>query len=67
MELVTQYDIILAFLGCLLFSVSLHYKQKGKEIEYAMFGYAANLTVKGKTLYFIGLAMVLFGAISSVM
>ena len=67
MDPVNKYNIIVAFLGCLLFSVSLHYKKQGKEIEYSMFGYAANLNWKGKTLYFLGLAMVLFGAIGSVM
>ena len=54
------------FLGCLLFSVSLHYKKEGQEIEYAMFGFAANLNWKGKSLYFISIIIILLGAMSSI-
>ena len=61
-----KYSIVIAFVGCLLFSLSLHYKQKGKDIIYGMFGFAANLNWKGRALFFIGLVMVLFGAISSI-
>jgi hypothetical protein len=66
MDVINKYNIVLAFLGCLLFSVSLHYKKEGKEIEYGMFGFAANLNWKGKTLFFISVMMVLLGAFSSV-
>ena len=66
MDPLNKYSIVIAFIGCLLFSLSLHYKQEGKEIIYGMFGFAANLNWKGRALFFVGLIMVLFGAISSV-
>lgn len=66
MDPLSKYAIVIAFLGCLLFSLSLHYKQEDKEIMYGMFGFAANLNWKGRALFFLGLFMVLFGAISSV-
>ena len=66
MDPLSKYAIVIAFLGCLLFSVSLHYKKEDQEIIYGMFGFAANLSWKGRALFFIGLAMVLFGAINSV-
>ena len=66
MDSLNKFSIVIAFIGCLLFSISLHYKKEGKEIIYGMFGCAANLNWKGKALFFLGLVMVLFGAISSV-
>lgn len=66
MDPLNKYIILIAFLGCLVFSLSLHYKKEGTEIIYGMFGFAANLNWKGKTLFFLGLLMVLFGAISSI-
>ena len=66
MDPLNKYSIVIAFLGCLLFSLSLHYKKEDREIVYGMFGFAANLNWNGRALFFIGLVMVLFGAISSV-
>jgi hypothetical protein len=66
MDPLNKYSIVIAFLGCLLFSLSLHYKKEDREIVYGMFGFAANLNWKGRALFFIGFVMVLFGAISSV-
>ena len=66
MDPLNKYSILIAFLGCLVFSLSLHYKKEGKEIIYGMFGFAAYLNWKGKTFFFLGLLMVLFGAISSI-
>lgn len=66
MDPLNKYSILIAFLGCLVFSLSLHYKKEGTEIIYGMFGFAANLNWKGKTLFFLGLLMVLFGAISNI-
>jgi hypothetical protein len=66
MDSLHKYSIVIAFIGSLIFSLSLHYKQEGKEIIYGMFGFAANLNWKGRALFFVGLIMTLFGAISSI-
>jgi len=45
-----------------LISLSLHFKKENKALEYGFFGWAENLTKKGKTFFFIGLVISLIGA-----
>lgn len=67
MDYIGNYDILLAFLGCLLFSAGLHYKKEGENIKYGQpFGFAQNLNWKGTALFFVGLILVIFGAMSRV-
>lgn len=61
MDPLNKYSIVIALLGCLLFSVSLHYREQSKTIEYGMFGFAANLNWKGKTLFFVSIIMFVVG------
>ena len=65
MDYIYKYGILLAFFGCMLFSIGLHYKKEGKNIKFGFgFGFAQNLNWKGKTLFFVGLILVMFGAMS---
>lgn len=61
MDPLNKYSLVIALLACLLFSVSLHYRQEGKDVEYGMFGFAANLNWKGKAIFFVSIMMFLLG------
>ena len=55
-ENVTELNLILVALGCLLYSTSLHMKKPGQELVYgSMYGFAQNLTKRGRLCFFVGL------------
>ena len=52
----TALNLWLAVIGCILFSVSLHYRQPDKPLEYGYrLGFAKNLTTGGRIMLFAGL------------
>ncbi len=52
----TALNLLLAVLGCILFSVSLHYRKPDKPLEYGYrLGFAKNLTLGGRIMLLTGL------------
>jgi uncharacterized ferredoxin-like protein len=65
MEGITQMDLGVAALGCILVSISLHYKKENESLRYgSTWGFAQNLTVKGRIMFLIGLAAALYPCIT---
>lgn len=57
-------NLALVAIGALLFSLSLHMRRPGEPIAYgATWGYAQNLTTKGRIHFFIGEVLVLAGIV----
>jgi hypothetical protein len=62
MEFFKQFHLHIIIIGLFLMSLSLHFKKENKELSYGFFGWAENLTSKGKICFFIGLIISLMSA-----
>lgn len=62
MEFFKLFHLHFIIIGMFLISLSLHFKKESKELKYGFFGWAENLTNKGKVYFFVGLIISLIGA-----
>lgn len=63
MDFIKSINLFILLIGMFLISLSLHLKQEGKNLKYGWrFGWAENLTTRGRIFFFVGLLLALIGA-----
>jgi hypothetical protein len=63
MEFIININLFILATGIFLMSLALHFKKENKNLGFGwQFGFAENLTTRGKVYFFIGVALTAFGA-----
>lgn len=56
---ISRLQLLLGLMGALVWAVSLHYRKAGEPIQYGGWGFAQNLTTKGKCMALTGILLIL--------
>jgi hypothetical protein len=65
MDEITKMDLAVTAIGCIIVSISLHYKKENENLKYDWtWGFSKNLTMKGKIMFLIGLIVTAYPCVT---
>ena len=62
MEFLKLFHLYFIIIGMFFISISLHFKKENMDLKFGFFGWAENLTNKGRIYLFVGFTLAVVGA-----